>query len=44
MEWTAEAQENNGVLRVKLSSTHEELAQLIGCSRESVSCSLGEFF
>jgi len=43
MEWTAEAQENNGVLRVKLSLTHEELAQLIGCSRESVSRSLGEF-
>ena len=43
MEWTAEARENNGVLRVKLSLTHEELAQLIGCSRESVSRSLGEF-
>ena len=43
MEWTAEAQENNGVLRVKLSLTHEELAQLIGYSRESVSRSLGEF-
>jgi CRP/FNR family transcriptional regulator len=40
MEWTAEA-ENNGVQRVKLSLTHEELAQLIGCSRESVSRSLG---
>ena len=43
MEWTAEAQENNGVLRVRLSLTHEELAQLIGYSRESVSRSLGEF-
>lgn len=43
VECTAEAQENNGVLRVKLSLTHEELAQLIGCSRESVSRSLGEF-
>ena len=43
MEWTAEAQENNGAVRVKPSLTHEELAQLIGCSRESVSRSLGEF-
>jgi len=30
-------------VRVKLSLTHEEIAQLIGCSRESVSRSLGEF-
>jgi CRP/FNR family transcriptional regulator len=43
MEWTVGAEENNGTLRVKLSLTHEELAQLIGCSRESVSRSLGEF-
>lgn len=42
-EWTIGAQENNGVVRVKLSLTHEEMAQLIGCSRESVSRSLGEF-
>jgi len=43
MEWTVGAQENNGMVRVKLSLTHEEMAQLIGCSRESVSRSLGEF-
>ena len=43
MEWTVEAQESNGMVRVKLTLTHEEMAQLIGCSRESVSRSLGEF-
>src|SRR6516225_4246716 len=43
MEWTVGSQENNGMVRVKLTLTHEEMAQLIGCSRESVSRSLGEF-
>jgi CRP/FNR family transcriptional regulator, cyclic AMP receptor protein len=43
MEWTVGAQESNGMLRMKLSLTHEEMAQLIGCSRESVSRALGEF-
>lgn len=43
MEWTVGAQESNGMVKVKLSLTHEEMAQLIGCSRESVSRSLGEF-
>lgn len=37
------AQESNGMVKVKLSLTHKEMAQLIGCSRESVSRSLGEF-
>lgn len=37
------AQESNGMVKVNLSLTHEEMAQLIGCSRESVSRSLGEF-
>ena len=29
MEWTVEAQESNGMVRVKLTLTHEEMAQLI---------------
>jgi CRP/FNR family transcriptional regulator len=32
-----------GVLRVKLALTHEEIAQLIGSSRETVSRTLSEF-
>lgn len=43
LEWTIGAPESNGMVRVKLALTHEEMAQLIGCSRESVSRSLGEF-
>ena len=37
VEWSAEAAATNGTARVKLSLTHEEIAQVIGCSRESVS-------
>jgi CRP/FNR family transcriptional regulator len=43
VEWSAEAPATNGVQRVKLALTHEEIAQLIGCSRESVSRSFSEF-
>lgn len=43
LDWCAGGQMTNGGLRVKLSLTHEEIAQLIGCSRESVSRSFSEF-
>jgi len=43
VEWSAGGQVTNGGLRVKLALTHEEIAQLIGCSRESVSRSFSEF-
>jgi len=43
MEWSAGAPLTSGGLRVKLALTHEEIAQLIGCSRESVSRSFSEF-
>ncbi|MGB2667706.1 MAG: Crp/Fnr family transcriptional regulator [Candidatus Acidiferrum sp.] len=43
VEWSTGAQMTNGGLRVKLALTHEEIAQLIGCSRESVSRSFSEF-
>jgi len=43
VEWSASGQAVNGSLRVKLALTHEEIAQLIGCSRESVSRSFSDF-
>src|SRR5215472_5653330 len=43
VEWSAESPQANGVHRVKLALTHEEIAQLIGCSRESVSRSFSDF-
>jgi CRP/FNR family transcriptional regulator, cyclic AMP receptor protein len=43
VEWSAGAPATSGGLRVKLALTHEEIAQLIGCSRESVSRSFSEF-
>jgi CRP/FNR family transcriptional regulator, cyclic AMP receptor protein len=33
----------DGVVRVKLALTHEEIAQLIGTSRETVTRTLSEF-
>jgi len=41
--WSAEGRESDGAIRVKLALTHEELAQLIGCSRESVTRTLSDF-
>ena len=41
--WSAEGRESDGAVRVKLALTHEELAQLIGCSRESVTRTLSDF-
>jgi CRP/FNR family cyclic AMP-dependent transcriptional regulator len=43
VEWSAGGQTTSGGLRVKLALTHEEIAQLIGCSRESVSRSFSDF-
>ena len=41
--WSSEAPMSNGVARIKISLTHEELAQLIGSSRETVTRILGDF-
>lgn len=41
--WSAEGRESAGAVRVKLALTHEELAQMIGCSRESVTRTLSDF-
>lgn len=43
VDWSAGGQMTNLGVRVKLALTHEEIAQLIGCSRESVSRSFSEF-
>jgi CRP/FNR family transcriptional regulator, cyclic AMP receptor protein len=43
VERAAHGQSREGMVRVKLALTHEEMAQLIGCSRESVSRTLSEF-
>ncbi len=43
VDWSADGKVTDGVLRVKLALTHEEIAQLIGSSRETVSRTLSEF-
>ena len=43
VEWSSHGRITDGILRVKLALTHEEMAQLIGCSRETVSRTLSEF-
>jgi len=40
---SSDAPVSNGMLRFKMSLTHEELAQLIGSSRETVTRILGDF-
>jgi CRP/FNR family cyclic AMP-dependent transcriptional regulator len=42
LEWSAEAQPGPGETRMKLTLTHEEIAQLIGTSRETVTRTLSE--
>ncbi len=41
--WSMDAQMSDGVARIKIALTHEELAQLIGSSRETVTRILGDF-
>jgi CRP/FNR family transcriptional regulator, cyclic AMP receptor protein len=43
LEWSGDGQERDGMVRVKLALTHEEIAQLISCSRETVSRTLSDF-
>lgn len=43
LEWAGDGQERDGVVRVKLALTHEEMAQLISCSRETVSRTISDF-
>lgn len=43
LQWSADGKMSGGVLKMKLALTHEELAQLIGSSRETVTRILGDF-
>ena len=43
LDWANGGQITNLGIKVKLALTHEEIAQLIGCSRESVSRSFSDF-
>jgi len=43
LDWSTNGSAVDGGVRVKLALTHEEIAQLIGASRETVTRTLGEF-
>jgi len=43
LQWANEGEAVNGAIRMKMTLTHEEIAQLIGASRETVTRLLGEF-
>jgi CRP/FNR family transcriptional regulator, cyclic AMP receptor protein len=43
LQWSADGRVTDGVVRVKVALTHEEMAQLIGSSRETITRTLGEF-
>lgn len=43
LEWASDGEETKDGIRIKISLTHEEIAQLIGTSRETVTRVLSEF-
>lgn len=43
LQWSADGRVSDGVIRMKIALTHEEMAQLIGTSRETVTRTLSEF-
>jgi CRP/FNR family transcriptional regulator len=43
LEWAANYPEEKGQIRLKLTLTHEEIAQMIGSSRETVTRLLADF-
>jgi CRP/FNR family transcriptional regulator, cyclic AMP receptor protein len=43
LQWSTDARVIDGTIRLKLALTHEEMAQLIGTSRETVTRTLSEF-
>lgn len=43
LEWSEKGQETKQGIRVRLNLTHEEIGQIIGTSRETVTRTLGEF-
>ncbi len=43
LQWSSDARMIDGVIRMKISLTHEEMAQLIGTTRETVTRTLSDF-
>jgi CRP/FNR family transcriptional regulator, cyclic AMP receptor protein len=43
LEWASDGEQTKDGIRIKIALTHEEIAQLIGTSRETVTRVLGEF-
>ncbi len=43
LEWAAHSPEEKGQVRIKMTLTHEEIAQMIGSSRETVTRLLADF-
>jgi CRP/FNR family transcriptional regulator, cyclic AMP receptor protein len=43
LEWASDGENTKEGIRIKVSLTHEEMAQLVGTSRETVTRVLGEF-
>lgn len=43
LEWASDGEQTKDGIRIKISLTHEEIAQLIGTSRETVTRVLSEF-
>ncbi len=43
LEWTSNSPEEKGQVRIKMTLTHEEIAQMIGSSRETVTRLLADF-
>ena len=43
LQWSMDARVSDGAIRLKIALTHEEMAQLIGTSRETVTRTLSDF-
>jgi CRP/FNR family transcriptional regulator len=43
LQWANDGKMSNGAIRLKLALTQEEIAQLIGTTRETVTRTLGQF-
>jgi CRP/FNR family transcriptional regulator len=43
LEWSEEGETTKDGIRIKIALTHEEIAQLVGTSRETVTRVLGDF-
>lgn len=43
LEWSTKGQDSKQGIRVKMTLTHEEIGQILGTSRETVTRTLGEF-